>query len=49
MSASTDRKKRQEAIANGWVQAAPTPAPGYSTNGQYYGYPSGGFYPNVFQ
>jgi len=36
----------QEAIANGWV-AAPTPTPYY--NGQYYGYPSGAFYPNVFQ
>lgn len=37
----------QEAIANGWV-AAPTPNP-YYYNGQYYGYPNGAFYPNVFQ
>jgi len=39
----------EEAVASGWVQSAPPPTPSYNANGQYYGYPSGGFYPNVFQ
>lgn len=35
----------QEAIANGWVA---NPNTGYNQYGQYYGYPNGGFHPNVF-